>query len=218
MGEEQPVESRRSRLRRELTAQIVETGRRQLEQGGASAVSWRAIAREIGMDPASLYTYVDDVNDLFTRILIESFESLADAIKTASESARGEPPLARLLTCATAFRSWAVAHPRQFNLIFTDQIPGYAAPPGGPTVTAATEVERPFIRAIADLVKMQPEQIMDPQNHELRVAATSFRSLLHGYTMLEINNHAPYLDGQPTMMLEAMSQAADAFVRRFSTN
>jgi AcrR family transcriptional regulator len=46
------VETRRERHRRELVDEIRDEARRQLEAGGAASVSWRAIARCVGMRPA----------------------------------------------------------------------------------------------------------------------------------------------------------------------
>lgn len=204
--------SRRERLREELTAQIVSIGRRQLEESGVAGVSWRGIAREVGMNPASLYTYVDGIDDLYTRILIESFDSLAAAVRDASEAGRDKPARQRLLDCSAAYRSWAVTHPRQFNLIFTDQIPGYEAPPDGPTVDAETAIEQPFIAALAELLGHRPEDLLSDTSSKAFAAVVALRSQLLGFTMLEINNHAPYLDNSPTIMLTATEHAIDALV------
>ena len=143
--------SRRERLRVELTAQIVEIGRRQLEAGGVANVSWRGIAEEIGMNPASLYTYVDGINDLYTRILGQSFRSLADAVADAAET--DLDPRARLIGCARAYRAWALEKPNQFNLIFTNQIPGYEAPTEGEAFDAAMDANTPFTDALLELAR-----------------------------------------------------------------
>ena len=79
-GVETPTESRRDRQRRELTAEIITIARRQLAEGGRAGVSWRAIAREVGMNPASLYTYFANLDDLFTAMIIESYGGLAAAL------------------------------------------------------------------------------------------------------------------------------------------
>jgi AcrR family transcriptional regulator len=208
-------ESRRERLRRELTDQIVEIGRRQLESGGIAAVSWRAIAREVGMNPASLYTYIDGIDDLYTRILLQSFDRLAVVVRAAYEETAAGPPAARAAACARAFRSWALAHPRQYNLIYTDQIPGYAAPPGGPTIEAEMAVERPFLEAVADLLdRDDPMSLLDGDS-ELSRSLYALRAMLHGFTSLEVNHHSPYLDGSDEMMVAALNRSLDDLVDRF---
>ena len=223
-------ESRRDRLRRELTEQIVEIGRRQLEEGGVGAVSWRAIAREVGMNPASLYTYVDGVDDLYTRILLQSFQRLGAAVQEAMKD-HGRPPRDRLIAGAHGFRSWALAHPREFNLIYTDQIPNYAAPAGGPTVEAELAVEMPFVTATAELLGLaDPGQLLtgdgastnvesgDEGDHGSAGPAQSLftlRAILHGFTMLEINNHAPYLGNEGEEMITALLRVLDDAAARF---
>ncbi len=215
MNDEVP-ESRRDRLRRELTDEIVETGRRQLEAGGVAAVSWRAIAREVGMNPASLYTYVDGVDDLFTRILLLSFDRLATAIRSAADAEPGAGPGARLLAAAHAYRGWALDHPREFNLLYTDQLPNYTAPPDGPTVDAALAVERPFLEAMGELAGLDdPFDLIGDEHPERAAAVYGLRATLHGFITLEVNHHAPYLNGAGEMMGQVLTRSIDEFTTRF---
>jgi AcrR family transcriptional regulator len=192
--------SRRDRLRRELTDEIVRIGRDQLAAGGPSGVSWRGIAKAVGMNPASLYTYVDGIDDLFTRILLAGFRELANHM---AEAARGHPDArTRLLASCRAYRQWAVDNPQQFNLIFTDQIPGYAAPPGGPTVDAEIAVYTPMVEALGKLVgrDLDPVSLAGLPLPE-RTRLYSPFAALHGFVMLEINHHAPLLDVEAMMLL-----------------
>ena len=196
--------TRRDRLRQELTGQIVAIGRRQLAEGGPGAVSWRGIAKEVGMNPASLYTYVNGIDDLFTRILLASFSDLAASLEAA---ASGEgPPEERLMATCLAYRRWAIDHPQQFNLIFTDQIPGYAAPPGGPTVAAELAVGAPFLRLVGELTgrPLDVAILMEvPVADRTRLFAPY--AALHGFVMLEINNHAPIGDNETMLRLHLES-------------
>lgn len=196
-------ESRRSRLRRELTEQILQIARRQLTETGPGSVTWRAIAREVGMNPASLYTYFDSLDDLYTALILESYASLADAVTTAFESidpSVNEPPprdraVQRAMACVHAYRDWALENPAQFNLIFADQIPGYEAPPGGPTVDAEMAVLRPLIAAAGAVAgrRASPDDIesTEPTDADgpIGVWAT-----MHGLVALEINHHLPIPD------------------------
>lgn len=203
-NEQQP--NRRERLRQELTGEIVAIGRRQLAEGGPSAVSWRGIAKEVGMNPASLYTYVDGIDDLFTRILLDSFGDLAAHVAAAAEV---DGPIAdRLLATCLAYREWAVANPQRFNLIFTDQIPGYAAPPGGPTVEAEMAVGAPFLRLVGELqgraTPLDVAAFMElPVAERSRLFAPF--AALHGFVSLEINNHAPFGDNAEMLRLHLLS-------------
>ena len=206
--------TRRERLREELTAEIVRIGRDQLASGGPAAVSWRGIAKAVGMNPASLYTYVDGMDDLFTRILLDSFHALARHMEAVAEAHAGDDARTRLLALCGAYREWAVAHPQQFNLIFTDQIPGYAAPPAGPTVEAEVAVVRPLVAALGDLIgrPLDPYGLADLPIEERTRLFAPYASL-HGFVMLEINHHAPILGDDPAMLMHHLGAIADDLAR-----
>ena len=185
-----PAGTRRERLRRELIAEVVATARRHLAEGGPSSVSWRGIAREVGVNPASLYTYFDSLDDLFTAVITDSFGRLGTAVGRAAQAASDLEPLERVMACARAYRSWAIDHPAEFNLIFTDRIPGYAAPPAGPTVEAQVGIFGPFIAALDDLAGAAAAQDA-PGRADEHVALWA---VMHGFVMLEINHHLPFVD------------------------
>lgn len=182
-----PPEGRRARQRRDLLAEIEATARRLLDEGGAANVSMRAIAREVGLGPASLYTYFDSLDDVLTMLLLSSYARLASATAAAVEAFAGEPPADRALVGILAYRRWALDHTNEFNLIFTDQLPGYAAPPEGPTIDAQVEVFRP----ITDVI----DGHTDPGNGlSYDEARALVWSSFHGAVMLEVNHHLVWLD------------------------
>jgi AcrR family transcriptional regulator len=186
-----PPVSRRERLRRELVGEVLDTARRHLAEGGPAAVSWRGIAREVGINPASLYTYFDSLDDLFTAVILDSFGRLAQAINGAARAAADGEPVDRVMACAHAYRSWALEHPAEFNLVFTDRIPGYQAPPGGPTVAIQDEIFGPFVAAL-DALDGEPDAPLDVRNRaDERVALWA---TMHGLVMLEINHHLPFVE------------------------
>jgi len=180
------TEGRRARQRRELLAEIEAEARRLLEQGGPANVSMRAIARRVGMGPASLYTYFDSVDDVFTMLLLTSYRSLANATTAAVAAFAADPPQDRAFTGILAHRRWALTHRNEFNLIFTDQIPGYAAPPGGPTVAAQVEAFQPILDALAELAPTDAD--LTPEEMAV-IVWTAF----HGAVTLEVNHHLDWL-------------------------
>ena len=54
------METKRERVRRELTSLITDAARRQLAEVGPSALSLRAVARELGLASSALYRYFPD--------------------------------------------------------------------------------------------------------------------------------------------------------------
>ncbi len=182
-------ETRRDRQRRELVDELCAEASRQLVEGGSGSVTWRGLARAVGMSPASLYTYFDGVDALFTELIVRNFASLAAATRAGVD--RFDEPGDRLLAGIHAYRQWARRHPAEFNLVFTDQLPGYAAEPDGPTVAAQGAIFEPLIEVLAAI---DDAGITDPRD----VAASSVLGvwgMFHGLVSLEINHHLDWIDG-----------------------
>ena len=77
---------KRRESREQIEARIIELGRRQLVDGGAAALSVRAIARDLGMVSSAVYRYVSSRDELLTLLLIDAYSDLADTVDRARES------------------------------------------------------------------------------------------------------------------------------------
>lgn len=185
----EPVEGRRAQQRRRLLADIEIAARRLLDEGGAANVSMRAIAREVGLGPASLYTYFDGLDAVLTMLLLASYGRLAEATAAAADHFADAPPSDRALAVTLAYRRWGLDHPNELNLVFTDQLPGYVAPEGGPTIDAQVEVFRPLTEAVAELAASGTAEAADTDE-----ARASVWAAFHGFVMLEANHHLVWLD------------------------
>lgn len=118
------VEQRREGVREE----IKRAARRLMAEHGTAGLSLRAIAREINMLPSGLYHYYGSLDDLITALIVDAFNALADALEAARETAAGPGSAAQLVAVLEAYRRWAMTHPIDFQLIYGNPIPGYAAP------------------------------------------------------------------------------------------
>lgn len=116
----------RARARAEITREITDAARRQLAESGAPALSLRAIARELGMVSSALYRYFPSRDDLLTTLIIEAYDSIADAVENAV--AAGDTPRAQWRGISHAVRDWAKAHPHEYALVYGSPVPGYRAP------------------------------------------------------------------------------------------
>nr|WP_232541494.1 TetR-like C-terminal domain-containing protein [Nocardia bovistercoris] len=143
-------------------------------------------------------------------MITASFHALAETVGRAFDDSDGREPVDRLLACARAYRAWAVANPRRFNLIWTDQVLGYAAPPGGPTVTAERAVYRPFLLAIGQ-AQGKGDRLVDfaALPTEDRHRLLGLFATMHGLVSLEINSHlAPgSIDGE-ALLIDQMTHAS----------
>jgi AcrR family transcriptional regulator len=230
-ADDAPNEGRRARLRRETEAELSRAALEEVREHGATELSLRRVARRMGMSPAGLYRYVDSREALLTRLITEAYDDLADHLHAATGQAdrsdldrpAPDPPTIagpdadvadRLRAAAVAYRHWAVTHPQEFGLLYGDPIPGYAAPPGGPTVAAMSRVGaglgrplieadvagrlRPVVRgAVAPDTVARLEPLRTLAGHDVRpeVALTLLLAWgrLHGQVSLEVFGHHRWL-------------------------
>ncbi|MCM3884780.1 TetR/AcrR family transcriptional regulator [Frankia sp. R82] len=140
--------SRRERLRAETVRDIKRIALTHMAQGGAAALSLRAIAREMGMTAGALYSYYDTRDDLITALIVDVYSSLAQALEAARRT-RPDDPLAQLVAVGVTYREWAVAHPPEFQLVYGDPIPGYRVPEDGAELAAEHRACGVLIRIVA---------------------------------------------------------------------
>ncbi|MFC6083187.1 TetR/AcrR family transcriptional regulator [Sphaerisporangium aureirubrum] len=118
----------RERVRAELTGEIKDVARRQLAAEGASGLSLRAVARELGMVSSAIYRYFPSRDDLLTALITEAFDAVGEAAEAADASCPKDRHLDRWMAVCRAFRTWALAHPHEYALIHGTPVPGYIAP------------------------------------------------------------------------------------------
>jgi AcrR family transcriptional regulator len=118
---------KRQETREKIEAQIIELGRRHLVTEGASGLSLRAIARDLGMVSSAVYRYVASRDDLLTLLLVEAYSELADEVVRAG-TVSGGSWRDQLLAMARAARVWAIDQPASWALLYGSPVPGYHAP------------------------------------------------------------------------------------------
>lgn len=140
--------SRRERLRAETVREIKEIGLRHMAEGGAAALSLRAIAREMGMTAGALYSYYDTRDDLITALIVDVYDSLARSLEAARRE-HPDNPAEQLVAVGVTYREWAVARPPEFQLVYGDPIPGYQVPEEGAELAAEHRACGVLIRIVA---------------------------------------------------------------------
>ena len=81
-----------------LDEAIKETAWRQIAETGASAMSLRAIARELGITAPAIYNYFPRRDDLVTALIVDAFNSLGESQKDSLQSLPADDFAARLST------------------------------------------------------------------------------------------------------------------------
>jgi AcrR family transcriptional regulator len=129
----------REHARAELTRAILASARKQLAEVGPAALSVRAVARDLGMASSATYRYFRSRDDLLTALIIEAYDEVGAAVERAHDAAAEREDLAgRWRAICHAVRSWAVANPHEYALLYGSPVPGYAAPED--TIPAASRV------------------------------------------------------------------------------
>ncbi len=119
-----------------------------LARRGATSLSLREVAREMGQTSSALYRYFANRDELLTALILDAYNDLGARVERAeSRVARGDRR-ARWRASCLAIRRWARAHPNEYALIFGSPVPGYRAPIE--TIDAATRVTIVLARIVAD--------------------------------------------------------------------
>src|SRR5512133_3245011 len=110
--------SRRDRVRAATVTEIKDTARRILVSDGVDGLSLRAIAREMGMTAPALYRYFPSREDLVVALIADLYDQLTATLEAARDAVVPADPRRQLAQTSRAFRTWALANPREFGLLF----------------------------------------------------------------------------------------------------
>lgn len=125
---------RRKRYREQVRDEIKQVALAQIARDGAAALTLTGVAKEIGVSGPALYKYFAGRDDLLAELIVDSYASLADVLRTAASTSAESPARKRLHAVARAYRDWAVAQPHRYLVLAAAP-----APPGG---TPVRTVER----------------------------------------------------------------------------
>lgn len=192
----------RARVKEETRSQILASARRHLAEEGPSGLSFRAVARDVGLVSSAVYRYFPSREALLTELIIESYDGLGDAAEDA-EAAVPRPHYGdRYRAVGRAIREWGVAEPQQWALIFGSPIPGYDAPPD--TVRAATRIPLLLARIVSDAVDAGAVEVRaegDGALHDLLLLRSVFQQEIPDDVLVRAMVAWTYLIGSVTAQL-----------------
>ena len=207
---------RREERHPDLQTAIKVTAWKQIAEFGAPSIGLRSIARELNITAPSIYNYYPSRDDLVTALIVDAYNSLADAQEASIENHTAHDLSGRLSALGIAYRQWAVTYPQRYQLIFGTPIPHYHAP-DDLTFPAAHRALVPLIKAIQDLssagilrtdrlASMTPKlklmldawrEFEGGSEIEALYLAVIIWSRVHGLVMLEIGNQLPEFIDDP---------------------
>ncbi|NRQ36730.1 TetR/AcrR family transcriptional regulator [Nonomuraea sp. NN258] len=107
----------------ERAAQIVQAARELIEEGGADALTMRALADRLGIRAPSLYKHFPDKAAVEARLIGIAMTELAEALEAA------RPP-GDLLALGLAYRNYALTCPHLYRLMSNGPLPREQLPAG----------------------------------------------------------------------------------------
>jgi AcrR family transcriptional regulator len=183
--------SRRDRVRAATTQEIIQTARRLLVEQGPTAVSLRAIAREMGMTAPALYRYFGSHEELLRYVVADIFTEVADHVRTAIHEvgSTDSGDLADIMVLKMAagcreFRAWALEHVPEFSMIFGSPMPGLELlheMHNDPTLDCGYQFGQVFLDLFGELYRRRPFVIPadDEIDPSLRDQLARYRELVH---------------------------------------
>jgi AcrR family transcriptional regulator len=172
----QPTTSR-ARAKVEMTNEIKAAARRQLAEVGSDGLSLRAVAREVGLVSSAVYRYFASRDELLTALIVDAYDAVGLVAEQAAESTRGRRVDVRWGAVARAVRTWALAHPHDYSLIYGSPVPGYRAP--ADTVDPALWVTRAALSVLHDGV-LDGEVDVQPRSSVPRAVHADFTTIRDG--------------------------------------
>ncbi|MFJ6483626.1 MULTISPECIES: TetR/AcrR family transcriptional regulator [unclassified Streptomyces] len=210
------TKSPRERYRQQVREEVKEKAWQQIAGSGASALSLNAIAKQMGMSGPALYRYFANRDELITELIRDAYRSLADAFVAAAGGGAGRPDPAGL---AQVLRTWALADPHRYFLVYGTPVPGYHAPPDV-TVIASELMSVLLDACVAALPAVHPGAEPDAFEEHLDAhrawagshpdappsalhLALTFWSRLHGVLSLELAGHFTGMGLDPALLFAA---------------
>jgi AcrR family transcriptional regulator len=212
-------QTHRERLRALTVSEIKDQGYAQIAEGGPGALSLNGIAKAMGMSGPAMYRYFSSREDLMATLVTESFEDLADTLDAVVEAARKESPEDRLRAVAKGFRSWALAAPHRYRLVFASPYGTGALDPAR-IIPAATRSMTVILSALDDLEAPPAPQVSDRvlgrelekwgerqgsgrnQDEGVLLLGMVAWTRLHGIISLEIDNFFLQVDVDPARIFD----------------
>jgi AcrR family transcriptional regulator len=189
-----------------LVPALIEAALALLDETQDWTFSIREVARRAGVSHNAPYKHFPEKRDLLAAVAARGFEALAERTLASLKSVTGAR--AQLIACGRAFVAQGVANPALYRLMFSAALTSPVA--GRPLIekVAAAKVRAIFDAAVADAVRSGafPSSVANPRKSA--AASLAVWSLLHGLTMLTIDDFV----GPPKDVETAVDPILDALI------
>ncbi len=130
----EPTRDRRSERREATRAEILAAAWEMVRAEGLAALSLRDLARKVGMQAPSLYSYFDSKNAIYDAMFAEGARAFVE--REATITFTGEP-MHDLKAGMHSFVVFCTADPARYQLLFQRTIPGFEPSPESYAISVA---------------------------------------------------------------------------------
>jgi len=145
---------RRSRRRQQTIDEILDVSVALMETEGVAALSLSAVARQLGMQPPSLYQYFPSKLAIYDALFRRGAEQIRDAQREARAGAAVEDQLELGIT---AFSRWCMDNQVLTQLLFWRTVPGFEPSP---------EAFAPAVEGLKDLESYLQQAVDEGRLHQ----------------------------------------------------
>jgi AcrR family transcriptional regulator len=124
---EQPLRDRRAERHAATREEILEAAWEQVRTSGLAGLSLRDVARTVGMQPPSLYSYFDSKNAIYDAMYAQGAQQFVDEQKASMPLP--EDPLEALTAVVHFFVEFCAADFARYQLLFQRTVPGFEPSP-----------------------------------------------------------------------------------------
>jgi AcrR family transcriptional regulator len=187
----------------DLRPALLQVSRALVEDRGVGAVTFREVARRVGVSHAAPTHHFSDKTELLANVAAQGFEELTAAMQAAvRESGADAGASARLNATGIAYIGFAARHPNLFRLMFGREL----APCDVPCLVEASG------RAYA-VLECASREVLTSRGAvdvaELEVLIASAWSLVHGMSMLWLDGRLMPSASGPDALVELARRVTD---------
>lgn len=169
-----------------------------LRTHGDTAISLRALAKQLGVSAPALYRHFSDRETLLAELAIGGFESLRDRLQAVNQ----DVPRTALIEIGLVYVAFAQEEPNLYRLMFGGRVlPKGAHPRLDAAGKGAFQVLESTVARARDLGYLKPSSV------SLMTAAAW--SLVHGLSQLTIDGHLPSTKVEPALTEGVLSLLLD---------
>ena len=172
---------------------------------GFDGFSMRKLATPLGIASKTLYNYFSNKDEIYLYILIEGFDQLYRAFKSAVENVSA--PHGRLAAAIQAYIDFGIENVNIYDLIFTwhkpkfnDYVDTSSEELARRELDSALRCDEFFMDLIRSCVKTEPAVT----EGEIRFEMIQIWSQMHGYVANVNNTSLSYLHAEPITLKDAV--------------